>query len=248
MRPRQLPIFLTAEWRYLAMLNYQVDPSVLHRFVPPGTEIDQWNGIAFVSMVGFLFQKTRIFGLPVPIYGNFEEVNLRFYVRGKINNEWQRAVVFIKEIVPHQAIALTARALYNENYIRLPMGHELIRRCDDASETNVLRYWWGEGQENSIQVEFEGEPAAVLPSSDEEFITEHYWGYSLQKNGGSMVYRVEHPKWRIWNAKEAKLSCDVKTLYGGAFSKFLSVPPASAFLAEGSAVTVSRGEHLRPGV
>lgn len=58
------------------------------------------------------------------------------------------------------------------------------------------------------------------------------------------MYRVEHPKWKIWSAKNAKLFCNVEALYGSEFAESLSVPPASAFLADGSAVTVSWGERL----
>src|SRR5882724_9432498 len=104
MKNNSTPIFLTAEWSHLAMLNYEVDPKILVSFVPPGTELDFWNGKAFVSMVGFLFQKTRVCGIAIPFNRNFEEVNLRFYVRRKVDDGWRRAVVFIKELVPRMAI------------------------------------------------------------------------------------------------------------------------------------------------
>ncbi len=73
--------FLTAEWRHLAMLNYEIDPVILRPFVPSGTELDSWNGKTYVSIVGFLFLKTRVRGLAIPFHQNFEEINLRFYVR-----------------------------------------------------------------------------------------------------------------------------------------------------------------------
>ena len=76
-------VFLTAEWRYLAMLNYEIEPAVLAPFVPQGTELDSFDGKTFVSIVAFLFLDTRIGGIPIPFHRNFEEVNLRFYVRRK---------------------------------------------------------------------------------------------------------------------------------------------------------------------
>src|SRR5581483_11035238 len=117
--------FLTAEWHNLAMLNYEIDPAVLRAFVPNGTELDSWNGKAYVSMVGFMFLKTRVRRFAIPFHQNFEEINLRFYVRRKGPDGWRRGVVFIKEIVPRFAIALIARMFYNENYVALAMRNIL---------------------------------------------------------------------------------------------------------------------------
>ena len=69
--------FLTAKWRYLAMLNYVVDPRLIKPLVPAETEIDFENGETFLSVVGFLFLDTRLLGLPIPLHRDFEEVNLR---------------------------------------------------------------------------------------------------------------------------------------------------------------------------
>ena len=119
--------FLTAQWRHLAILNYLVEPSLLGGLVPRGTELDAWQGRTYVSVVGFLFLNTRILGVPVPFHRHFEEVNLRFYVRREAEDGWRRGVVFVKELVPKRAIAWVARAVYNENYVAVPMGHEIVR-------------------------------------------------------------------------------------------------------------------------
>jgi uncharacterized protein YqjF (DUF2071 family) len=67
--------FLTAEWRYLAMINYEIDPAILLPHVPRGTELDEWQGKTFVSMVGFHFLNTRVLGVPLPFHRNFAEIN-----------------------------------------------------------------------------------------------------------------------------------------------------------------------------
>jgi uncharacterized protein len=118
-------IFLTAEWRQLAMLNYEIAPALLEPRLPTGTELDLWNGKTLVSVVGFRFLNTRVWRIAFPFHGNFEEVNLRFYVRRKADDGWRRGVVFIKEIVPRAAIAFAARKFYNENYVALPMDHKI---------------------------------------------------------------------------------------------------------------------------
>ncbi|HEX7980960.1 MAG TPA: DUF2071 domain-containing protein, partial [Gemmatimonadaceae bacterium] len=107
--------FLTAEWRWLVMLNYEVPPEVLAPYVPRGTSLDLWQGHALVSVVGFRFIETRVIGVPIPFHRHFDEVNLRFYVRRELpGGEARRGVVFIRELVPKPMIAWVARALYNE--------------------------------------------------------------------------------------------------------------------------------------
>ncbi len=115
--------FLTAEWRKLAFANYEVSPDMLLPYLPYGTELDLWKDRCYVSLIGFMFQETRLKGIKIPFHVNFEEVNLRFYVKRWSGKEWRRGVVFIKEIVPKPAIAFVANTLYNENYQSLPMKH-----------------------------------------------------------------------------------------------------------------------------
>jgi uncharacterized protein YqjF (DUF2071 family) len=232
--------FLTANWRYLAMLNFVVDPRILAPLVPPGTEIDYENGETFVSIVGFLFLDTRLLGVPVPLHRDFEEVNLRFYVRKKSADTTRRGVVLIRELVPRRAIALVARAFYGENYFALPMKHE-IEHVD--LRLNV-GYFWRRGKSwESLNISAEGAPRPIPAGSHADFITEHYWGYTCVR-GGCSEYRVEHPRWKIWNATNFTFNADVTTLYGAQFVETLNQPPRSAFIADGSPITIQRREIL----
>jgi uncharacterized protein YqjF (DUF2071 family) len=238
-------VFLTAEWRHLAMLNYLVEPSVLAPLVPAGTELDRWNGATFLSIVGFMFLDVRILGIPIPFHRNFEEVNLRFYVRRRVQEGWRRGVVFVKELVPRIAIAWTARALYNENYEAVPMNHRVDRYTSNSRNVAGVSYSWQfGGQPQRMTILTEGECESIGAGTQQEFITEHYWGYSRQRGGGTLEYRVEHPRWCVWTARESHLECDTAGLYGEVFRQFLSVPPASAFVADGSPVTVHRGVRI----
>lgn len=233
--------FLTAEWRDVALLNYEVDPDLLRRFVPAGTELDFWNRKTFVSLVGFRFLKTRVMGLPVPFHQDFEEVNLRFYVRRWQGSELRRGVAFIREIVPRHAVAAIARTFYNENYVALPMSHHI---ADDGNKIDLEYAWQHGGEWNTINLSVAGEPQPLADGSEEQFIAEHYWGYAAQRDGGCMEYRVDHPSWRVWTAQQAAFSGEMEELYGAELAAVLRNPPSSALLAEGSAVTVYRGRKL----
>jgi uncharacterized protein len=237
--------FLTAEWRHLAMLNYKVDPTILRPLVPAGAELDSWNGQTFMSVVGFQFLNTRVLGVTIPFHRNFEEVNLRFYVRRKTTEGWRRAVVFVKELVPRTLIALAARVVYGENYIALPMNHRIEVDSDSAQTCRCVLYSWKfRGCENQIRLNVQGESHEAAPGSEEEFITEHYWGCTSRKDRSTVEYRVAHPRWRVWTARDAQLKCDVAQLYGGQFAESLQASPHSAFLANGSEVTVFKGIPL----
>jgi hypothetical protein len=243
MKSSQPPsVFLTAEWRALVMINYAVEPAALAPHVPRGLELDLWEGEALASMVGFLFLKTRVLGAPIPFHQDFEEVNLRFYVRRRSAEGWRRGVVFIREIVPRAAIAAVARAVYNEPYLALPMRHCVPA---DRKPGGKLEFGWrAGGRWQGLGATLAGAPGDMREGSAEEFIFEHYHGYTRQRDGGTVEYQVEHPRWRVWQADDSFLDADVEALYGAPFAAALKEKPRSAFVAEGSPVLVRRGVRL----
>jgi uncharacterized protein len=237
--------FLSAAWRHLVMLNYEIDAEILRPLVPQGTILDSWSGRYFVSLVGFQFRKTRVLGIPIPFHRHFEEVNLRFYVRRESAGATQRGVTFIKEVVPRVAIAAAARWLYNENYVACRMSSE-VRLPDEGSGCpgSIAYRWAGNSGWNVIGAEMVGIPGVPRPGSEEEFITEHYWGYVSERGGSTLEYRVEHPPWRVWRATKSELAGNVGNFYGEQYREALSRAPSSAFVAEGSEVVVYKGEPL----
>jgi uncharacterized protein YqjF (DUF2071 family) len=235
--------FLTARWEDLVLVNYSCPTELLRPLVPRGTLLDLWEGKAIVSLVGFLFRNTRVAGLRIPLHETFEEVNLRFYVhRTSASGDLRRAVVFIRELVPRTAIAAVARWLYNEPYLAVPMAHRSSLR--EQSGGSVSYSWSHRGSQFALSGEASGPAQRPEPGSEAEFITEHYWGYTRQRNGDTLEYQVEHPTWGIWPAAGAGVSGPVASLYGAAFGEVLSAPPRSAYVAVGSEVSVHRGVRL----
>ncbi|HUA21896.1 MAG TPA: DUF2071 domain-containing protein [Bryobacteraceae bacterium] len=237
--------FLTAEWKYLVMLNYAVDPALLAHLAPACTVIDQFEGRTYVSIVGFRFLRTRVRGLWIPFHSDFDEVNLRFYVKRIHEGAVRRGVVFVREIVPRWAVAKVAQWFFHENYIALPMQHRLQEPTSEGGRVSA-EYRWGRGARAcSVRVESEGEPRLAGEGSLEQFITEHYWGYGALPDGRSLEYQVEHVPWRVWTAAHARFQGNVEWLYGPQFASSLAKEPDSAFLAEGSAVSVFPARRLR---
>ena len=233
--------FLTAEWRNLLMANYAIDPAILKKYLPCHTELDTFNDKHYVSLVGFLFRNTKVGGVAFPFHRHFEEVNLRFYVRYKEDHQWKRGVVFMKEIVPRRMITFVANTIYKEKYATHAMKH-LWRTTEKDFR---VEYYWKVGTEWNYLKAFTGkEPQEISAGSEEEFITEHYWGYTYVNEACTGVYEVVHPKWKVHSVNEYDIKCSTAKLYGNDFVDALSVAPRSVFLAEGSAIKVMQGTKI----
>ena len=242
-------VFLTAQWRALAMLNWKVPAEVLEPYVPRGTELDFHQRETYVSIVGFMFLDTCLLGVPIPFHRNFEEVNLRFYLRREVEGDVYRGVAFIREVVPRWAVSTVARWAYNEQYICLPMKsrrerYDLASEASQQSAPQVEYTWQHRGAWCGINMQCEGNRQPLIPGSEEEFIAEHYWGYSRQRDGSTKEFRVEHPSWEYWPAASANVSGPIPQFYAPEFAETLSRPPDSAFLADGSAVKVYQPRRL----
>lgn len=227
--------FLTAEWNDLALINYVIEPQILQNYVPKGTELDLWNGKCYISLIGFMFENVKVLGVKIPFHVNFEEVNLRFYVKRFEDGKWRRGTVFIKEIVPKHAVTVVANTLYKEHYQTLKMRHS--RNEDEASKQ--YRYEWKKDLKwNSIAMKTNKEPMAIERNSEAEFITEHYFGYTKYNENKTIEYEVTHPRWQQLVVIETKIDVDFKLIYGSGFDFLQDVNPTSAFLAIGSKITI----------
>ena len=235
-------VFLSAEWRDLVILNYEVEPAILRQYIPSGVELDTFEGRTFVSLVGFRFLRAKLCGvLAVPFHSNFEEVNLRFYVRRRAGGEERRGVVFIRELVPRVAIAWLARLMYGEKYDACPTEHRIERSAGGIA--TEYAWDWRAGHFR-LSAEAHGDPARVPEGCLENFITEHYWGYSAKSANETIEYRVSHEPWRVWVSRNARFEGDAGALYGAGFGEILRRAPDSACIAEGSPVLVHTGRRI----
>ena len=230
--------FLTAKWLDLIMANYIVEPSLLQEFVPNGTTLDLWNGECYVSLVSFKFVDTRVLGFKIPWHTNFEEVNLRFYVKRETKDEVKRAVVFVKEIVPRLAISLVARIFYGEPYETWQMSHQ-------QSEQELTYIWGKGGKTNRVHVEKGAELGVPTENSHGEFIIEHYWGYTKRGAYRTDEYKVEHPKWNLFDVNYAEIDIDFGFTYGNKFGFLSETEPKTILLARGSDIAVYKGAIMK---
>jgi uncharacterized protein len=229
--------FLTAKWQNLVMANYKVNSSLLLDFLPKHTTLDLHEGDCYVSLVAFKFLDTKVLGIPVPFHTNFEEVNLRFYVKRETKDEVRRGVVFIKEIVPKVAISFVAKTVYGEPYETWQMSNE-------KGNGELGYYWSKDNVKNRVNIEYKENLGIPPAGSHREFIIEHYWGYTKRGKNRTDEYKVEHPKWEVFNVNYAEIEVDFGKTYGEKFAFLSDVEPNTIFLAKGSEVSVYKGEKI----
>ena len=112
--------------------------------------------------------------------------------------------------------------------------------CDQTRE-NILKVgyqWKYEGSWNTLNVDADAKPIRLEPGSKEEFITEHFWGYTAIGPAHCGEYEVAHPRWDIHPVHSHSIDCNFGGLYGQAFAGLKDLTPASVFLAEGSPIKV----------
>lgn len=234
--------FLTAQWKNLIMANYVINPEYLKKYIPAGTELDLWNGNCYVSLVGFLFKNTKVLGLSIPNYTDFEEVNLRFYVKRFEKGQWKRGVVFIQEIVPKNIITFVANTFYKENYKTLAIQHEHQLK---AEIRKVSYQWKNYNKTNHITVNAYDFATTIEEGTEAAFITEHYFGYTKNSEKTTYEYEVKHPKWEQYLIKNFDIKIDFKNVYGTDFEFMNNINPYSIILAKGSKISVGNKRKIK---
>jgi len=229
--------FLSARWEYLVMFNYEVDAAILKPHLPPYTVLDLFNGKAIVSVVGFMFNNTSVMGVKWPGFINFEEVNLRYYIKYFDGKVWKRGVGFVSEIVPNLLVSGIANLFYNEHYSTAKMTHAIVQ---NDNKLEVTYNWKKKNQDwNSMWVKSDYLLKDIVSGSEEEFIFEHYYGYNKLNETTTVEYSLAHPRWQVYPVIDYRLNCDIEKLYGASFVPFIqTIKPISVFLAKGSDVKV----------
>ena len=227
--------FLRAEWNNLIIANYVVPKELLLPYLPFKAELDLFEGEAYLSLVGFMFLNTKILGFSVPFHNNFEEVNIRFYVKYNSHGNWKRGVVFIKEIVPSQTVSFIANMVYGEKYATMKMKH-YHGETEGFLETGYE--WENKNKWNKLTTKTSKKSSSIIQGSLEEFFADHYWGYTKSSDTKTYEYHVEHPIWETLKVVEYLVDCDFGLLYGDEFSFLSAQQPRSVVMTKGSEIKV----------
>lgn len=232
-------IFLKAHWRDLIIASYAVDEAILMKRLPPGLELDLFEGKAVCSLVGFGFHQTRVMGVRWPGYVNFPEINLRFYVRERDGD--RRGVVFIRELVRSRFVAGVARGIYNEPYVQA----RITERIEDDADTRRVCYEF-QYNRGSGRMEVEVDSVSTIPpeNSTEHWFKEHQWGYGVSRRGKALRYEVQHPQWACHQVRSSTIDVDWGKIYGDEWAHMCDAHPVSVVLAKGSEIQVLGAQKL----
>jgi hypothetical protein len=222
--------FLTAAWRNLILANYPVAADRLAPLLPPGVELDEYDGRHWCSLVAFQFTDARVLGVSWPGFRRFPEWNLRFYVRHK----GERGVVFVREFVPQRFVAWVARTVYNEPYRAAEMTERVEPSGDAMSATYEVVY----GSGTHLITATGGSPVRPPVGSAEHWFKEHRWGFGVTRRGRLLRYEVNHPEWDVFPVHRHSVQVDWGSLYGPQWDDMNYVEPASVVFAAGSEVSV----------
>lgn len=227
--------FLKAHWNNVVMINYTVPKQVLIPYLPYGVELDDFQGNYYISLVGFKFLRSSLFGIPIPFFGSFDEVNLRFYVKRKVNDEYRRGVVFICELVPYSIVATLANKLYKEHYRKAKIQSKIVM---SKGHKSISYEWEINNQKSAIDIRFDDVEIEILHNSHEEFIYEHYYGFTKVNEKETWEYKVNHERWSVNKYLGHQINCNFENLYGKAFAFLNNQEPHSVYNAVGSKVDI----------
>lgn len=217
----------------MIIASYAVDPEMLSSRLPPGLELDLFEGEAVCSLVGFRFEDSRVMGIKWPGYRNFPEINLRFYVRESVGD--RRGVVFVCELVKHRVVAGIARGVYNEPYVRARIEDRITQVDGKRLVEYSFSYGGGAG---TMRVETDLEPVVPTECSPEHWFKEHQWGYGVTRRGRLLRYEVQHPNWACYPVRSSEMEVDWGRIYGSEWASMCDAEPLSVVLAEGSGIKV----------
>ena len=230
-----MALFLKADWENIIMANYEIDPQILLPYLPNGVEIDLFEDKCYISLVGFMFKNTQLFNVPIPWFGTFEEINLRFYVVRKEGNQIKRGVVFINETIPYPIVAWVANKLYKEHYTVVATKHEQ----EVNSDFQKIKFeWLVNSKWNNMEVSYSFGTDKMKKDSLEQFIYDHYFDYTKVSNTKTEEYKLQHPSWKTHTILNYEIECDFQAMYGTDFAILNETKPVAVFIAKGSKVGI----------
>lgn len=177
--PDRRPV-IHQEWRHLLFVHWVVESDAVQRLLPPGLDVDTFEGKAYVGLVPFTVRGTRPPLLPpLPVVSSFHEVNLRTYVHrgGREPGVW-----FFSLDATSRPTVVGARAWFRLAY------HFARIRMEQAPGSQISfeaeRHWPGPKPAGcSLRYRPAGPVRLAEPDSLEYFLAERYILYAGDGDG-----------------------------------------------------------------
>ena len=228
-RPDGPPV-MHQRWEHLLFLHWEVPAATIAPLLPPGMEVDLFEGRAYVGLVPFTMTGVRPRGLPsVPGLSSFHETNVRTYVR---TPEGVPGVWFFSLDAAGLVASALGRFWFHLPYFYARMSLDAVARPAGGW---MLRYAssriYPRSPTASAQIcaEVTGPVVPAVPGSLEFFLAERYLLYTLGRTASGAAGppallrgRVHHSSYPL---QEARLvSLDESALAAAGFERPATAP------------------------
>ena len=187
------------DWTRLTFLHWSYDVAVVQRLLPPGLEVEPWDGRAWVGLVPFHMRVRGPVGRPVPWLSFFPETNVRTYVRGP---DGRTGVWFFSLDAGRLAPVVAARASH-----RLPYFWSGMSIDEDGPDITYrsTRTWPGPSGADSVITIRRGTPFEPAELTDfDHYLTARVALWAPLRRGLSQA-RAEHAPWPLRRASVVEL-------------------------------------------
>jgi uncharacterized protein YqjF (DUF2071 family) len=187
---------MAQSWHHLLFVHWPVAVDDLRPHIPPGFEIDTFDGQAWVGVVPFEMSHIHAQGLPpVPLFSAFPELNVRTY----IEHDHKPGVWFFSLDADHFPAVFFARRFYHLPYFKAQMRVQL--REDTVLYTSSRNHPGAaaadfRGAYRPISPVFRAEPGTL-----EYWLTERYYLYAANQRGHLFRGAIHHAPWPLQHAE-----------------------------------------------
>lgn len=186
-------------WDHITFLHWPYSPDVVQRLLPPGLEVETFDGDAWVGLVPFIMQVRPPRVGAIPWLSNFPETNVRTYVKAA---DGSTGVWFLSLDASRLAAVVTARTTY-----RLPyFWSQMTAEQDRSTWRYECRRRWPDPRPARSRVHVEiGEPFAPSELGDLDHWLTARWALFSRFPKALWRAQAEHPPWRLRRAQVTEL-------------------------------------------
>lgn len=192
------PWLMFQRWHELLFAHWPVAPDALRPLLPPGLELETFEGDAWIAVVPFRMSAIHPRLLPpLPWLSAFPELNVRTYVTaGGKPGVW----FFSLEAANPVAVA-AARRLFHLPYCNAAMS--LARQGDEVVYSSVRTHRGAPPANCEVRYRPTGAPSSASPGTLEHWLTERYCLYAADPQGGLWRGEIDHVPWPLQPAEAA---------------------------------------------
>ncbi len=228
-----------AEWREIVVVNFEIDPKQLLAYVPPKTELDLFDDVAFVTLMARTCKNVKPHGWPIRLARTVEQIQLRFYVKRQFGDVVHRGICPIRDYVPQRRASLFLNWMFKHSFsqVKIKRDNSDFNSASPEALPTAEYQWLVNDHWNKIRVKARSQIRQQSKETKESFVLDHHYGYTVRQ-GKTYEYLVDYSPWAMWDAQSGSFDCNTEEVFGKPFVRALGHRPVSVFLARGGDVTI----------